>query len=524
MYLIDAAAMVVVLGGWATGADPLNQQLADALRRAIDRGDLPPGMKLPSERDLSTALGISRTTICAAYDRLRDEGIVRSRQGSGTRVAVRGSDASGTFEPDAPGLARPHFAPRSGAREVDDRRTGSVGGRPRMVAAATFSGPSPVAGDPTSLPDTIAMTIGALPGWPGVGEAIRATVAEELPVLLDDFGYEPAGLAAMRVAVAAHLSRMGVRSRPDEVVITSGAQQAVHLLARELAGADGLVAIENPTYIGAIDSLRSVGARMVPVPVGPDGLRVDILRQVIAAGLPSFVYVVPTYQNPTGVVMPEVARRELARLSDEAGLVVVEDLTPAIGLGGSRFPGPIGAHATQERVITVGSLSKGGWAGLRIGWIRAERSLISRLIARKTVADHGTSTLAQAIGARMLDQVDAFEAHAERESALRRQTAYTALRELLPDWSWTEPAGGLSIWVRLPVGDAGMFARVAADHGVLIRPGSFASPDGGFRDHIRIAVGESPERILEGIHRLAAAWAAFTQRPARPGAAVAVSV
>jgi DNA-binding transcriptional MocR family regulator len=263
---------------------------------------------------------------------------------------------------------------------------------------------------------------------------------------------------------------------------------------------------------------------MTPVPVGPDGMHLDVLRRVIAGAMPAFVYVVPTYQNPTGAVMPEAARRELARLSDETGLVVVEDLTPAIGLGGSRFPRPIGSHATQERVITVGSLSKGGWAGLRLGWIRAERSVISRLIGRKTVADHGTSTLVQAIGARVLEQVDAFEVYAERESAVRREVAGAALRELLPEWSWTEPAGGLSLWVRLPSGDASTFARVAADHGVLVRPGSFASPDGGFRDHIRIAVGEPPERIREGVARLATAWAACAQRRGRPSASVAVSV
>jgi DNA-binding transcriptional MocR family regulator len=116
----------------------------------------------------------------------------------------------------------------------------------------------------------------------------------------------------------------------------------------------------------------------------------------------------------------------------------------------------------------------------------------------------------------MLERLDELEAHAEDESRIRRGVAEAALRELLPEWSWNSPTGGLSFWVRLPSGDANMFARLAAEHGVLVRPGTFASPDGGFRDHIRIAVGESPERVREGIERLASAWAAFRPTGPRP--------
>ncbi len=116
----------------------------------------------------------------------------------------------------------------------------------------------------------------------------------------------------------------------------------------------------------------------------------------------------------------------------------------------------------------------------------------------------------------MLARGDEFGERAERESKLRREVAAAALREYLPDWRWTMPQGGLSFWVTLPDGDAVTLSRVAAEHGVLVRPGPAASPQGGFRDHLRIAVGEEPDRLREGIRRLADAWQECSPGASRP--------
>ncbi len=502
MYAIDPDALAGVIGTWSAGADPLNEQLADAIGRAIERGDLAPGTRLPSERELGRALGLSRTTIVGAYDRLRAAGLVRSRQGSGTRVAPReGEPGRGLV---GPGLLQPFLAPVPG-------RTVAPG--LAQLAPASDAG----------FTDQIALTMGALDAPPLIRDVIRATLEDDVTALTADHGYVPHGLPSFRGAVAARLTERGLPTRPDQVLVTTGAQQAVSLVAEQLAGPDGVVAIENPVYMGAIDALRGVGARMVPVPVGPDGVRLDVLRQVVGGVAPSFVFVIPTYHNPTGVVLPEDARRELARLAGERGFVLVEDLTPDHGfLRG--VPPPIASFDRADLVVTIGSLSKVAWGGLRLGWIRGPRALIARLAARKIVADYCTPTLTQAIGTRVMERIDDFADYSTRVGRERLALAMDLLRRRLPDWSFEEPAGGFSLWVRLPDADATAFTRLALEHGVVVRPGPVASPDGGFRDHIRIAVGEEPGRLAEGIERLARAWEVYSPPSYRPDGGFTLSI
>ena len=508
MYQVDTATLAANLGTWSAGAGPLNEQLADAIAGAIERGALAPGTRLPAERALAAQLGLSRTTIVGAYDRLRAADLVRSRQGSGTRVASRSSDPSTAHAAARPGLLEPYL--------VADSLALSAGVRGPRDGHANRS-------DQRHDDSVISMTLAALRGWTGIREVIEQAMREDLPDLLHDFGYQPYGLPSLRAAIASYLTSTGLPTVAAEVLVTSGAQQAIAIIADHLVGRDGVVAIEDPTYVGAVDAFRSSAARMVPVPVGPQGIRLDLLRQVLDTASPAFIYVVPTFQNPTGALMPAEARRELAALAASRGVMVVEDLTPELGQA-DQVPPPIGASAVADGVVTVGSLSKGGWAGLRIGWIRAERALIDRLAARKTVMDHGVSVLSQAAAVRLLARVGSFGEHAERESQVRRSVAATALRELLPTWTWTEPVGGLCYWVRLPHGDAVAFTRVAAEHGVIVRPGPVASAHGGFRDHLRIAVGDDPERVREGFVRLAVAWADFDSSDAYQETALSVSV
>jgi DNA-binding transcriptional MocR family regulator len=175
-------------------------------------------------------------------------------------------------------------------------------------------------------------------------------------------------------------------------------------------------------------------------------------------------------------------------------------------------------------VITIGSLSKGGWGGLRVGWVRADRSIVMRLASAKAIDDHGSSILSQAVAIRVLGDAAMHAERAERESQVRRDVAAAAIREQLPDWDVAPSRGGLSLWVRLPGADAETFSRLAARRGVIVRPGPVASPQGAFRDHIRIAVGEEPSRLVEGIRRLADAWSEY-KRQRRPSfGSVAISV
>jgi DNA-binding transcriptional MocR family regulator len=514
MIEVDGAALEQTIGHWADGGDPLNEQLAVGIGDAIGRGELTPGTRLPSERDLARQLGLSRTTVVAAYDRLRSAGLVRSRQGSGTRVTARTPRA----EADA-----------DGAHAANEAARRSPGLFQSMLLAETASS-APRRTRQGSLHDTglpgtsdlIQLTIGALPAPPDLLDMVEQSVREDLPQLLGDFGYLPYGLPTLREAIARHLSGLGLPTVADEVLVTSGAQQAVHLVSHELAGPHGVVAIEDPTYLGAVDALRVAGVRMLPIPLDRDGIALDPLRQTLGATSVDFVYLVPTFQNPTGSVLPAPSRTELVELATAHHTLIVQDLTPTL-CADEGVPAPIGAPGGSDRVITIGSLSKGAWGGLRVGWVRATRPLIGRLAAARTVADHGSPVLSQLVAARVLADAERFDRRAEHESAVRRQVALEELRRLLPDWRVTPPRGGLSLWVRLPEGDASEFATVAAARGVIVRPGPVASPRDGFRDHLRIAVGEDPERLREGIRRLAAAWDAYQPRQRRyPSLAVSV--
>jgi len=500
---ITASRLGHLLGEWSAGADPLNEQLASALARGIERGDLPAGTRLPAERELAQEFGLSRTTIVAAYDRLRQSGLVRSRQGSGTRVTSR-----------RPGLSQPYDA-ANGATAMRHVDPWSYAGVAPPAAAVGLLAPV--------IDDAIELTIGALPASPVVAEAMAVAIHEDLPALLADTGYDPFGYPALRGAIATHLGRRGIPTEPDEVLVTSGAQQALSLIASQLGGPDTSVLLENPTYIGAIDSFRAAGNRLVPVPTDADGARVEVAGLLSAGDRIRLAYVIPTYHNPTGATMPESRRRELVDVAREGGFRIVEDMTPDTTLGRGTPP-PIAALDPGGRVITVGSLSKMAWGGLRIGWIRATRADIDRLVAGKIVADHSTSLITQAIAARIFDRIDEVAAMALRTSAEHRRIVTDALTRQLPDWTWVEPRGGLALWVRLPNADAVAFSRLAANHGVIVRPGPLASPDGGFRDHIRIAYGVPPDLLLEGVGRLASAWAAYTPaaRTARPSIAVSV--
>jgi DNA-binding transcriptional MocR family regulator len=502
MYAIGSVALIDLLGNWATGSDPLNEQLAAAIARGIERGDLAAGSRLPSERELAVALGLSRTTIVLAYGRLRDSGLVRSRQGSGTRVV--GSSRAGR---PSSGLIQPYVLP-------DPQGTAPVVGLMGTI-------PGWLPGEPDER--TIEMTIGALRGGQVVLEATHQMVDQDLPVILDDFGYRPVGLSSLRGEIASHFGELGVPTDPAQIIVTSGAQQAIDLIARELVGRDGIVLLENPTYVGAVDAFRAAAGRMIPVPGDELGMRTDLAATAVASTAVRAVFVVPTYQNPTGTVLPEERRRELARLAADSGTLVVEDLTPDIGLGRG-VPPPIAAFDRAGRVLTIGSLSKVGWGGLRVGWIRAPQPLVPGLISRKTITDHGTSTIVQAIARRVLQQRDRLAEQALVDAASRCSIVVHAIRELLPDWELHEPVGGLSIWVRLPGADATEFARVAAEHGVVVRPGPAFSPDGGCREYLRLAVGEEPDRLREGVRRLAAAWEATRGGTRRERPVLALSV
>lgn len=475
------------LGHWASSGGPLYRALAESIRRRIEEGLLHGGARLPAERVLAKALAVSRTTVVGAYELLREEGFIESRQGSGTRVR-RGD----TVE-----------------RPATQRDTLTAGAFERNTL---FRGLIESSGSAIEL-------LGVhLPASSFVAEALEEIRGDLLP-LLAQHGYTGLGLPRLREAIARHLTRTGMPSSPDQILVTHGAQQAIGLAAALYLQPGDAVVLEDPTYLGAIDVFTAAGARTAAVPISEDGVRLEALREAVSREAPRLVYLMPTFHNPAGSVMPAAARREVARLARERSLPVLEDNTLAELDLDAPPPAPIGAFSGDAPVLTVGSLSKLVWGGLRIGWVRAPEPIIQRLARLKVMGDLGNSVVSQALAARLFERLDEIRKARRREIAARRETLCAELSRRLPEWTWRRPAGGLSLWARIPRGNASELAQVALRHGVSVLPGSTCSPRNGFADYLRLPFVLEPEQIRQGIRRLAEAWRAYSPAPRRERAA-----
>jgi DNA-binding transcriptional MocR family regulator len=440
---VGAVALADLLGHWPTADGPLYRLLATRIARLADTGELSAGLRLPPERDLAAALSVSRNTVAAAYQVLRDEGMAESRQGAGTRIVPHRTT------PAAVHRANGFFAGLLENSVLDaDLSLAAVDCAPRVAAALA---------EPASVL--------------GGTEPVTATS-----------GYFPLGLPALRVAIAGHLThRLGLPADPAEVIVTTGGQQALDLLIRCEVLPGQPVVVEDPTFPGVLDALYRAGARVLGIPAGT-GLDPDRLEHVVRTHRPAMVYLIPTHHNPTGLVMPAGRRRRVARLAAaHPDTLFVDDMTMAeLSLGDNPVPPPLAAlDLGLPNVVSVGSLSKLYWGGLRTGWIRASTGLIARAAAAKAAADLGSAAFPQAIVAALLNDEHDDIVKWRREWLRARHDALAgALRTALPEWTWPEPDGGLTLWVRGPA-DSSAFAQAALRHGVAVVPGRLLSASAG---------------------------------------------
>jgi DNA-binding transcriptional MocR family regulator len=461
------------LGDWSAGSGTLVTKLAAALARAIAHEELPSGARLPSERSLAAALAVSRTTIVAAYESLRQDGLVESRVGSGTRVL-----------------------PRDGEDVRTPRGADSVPATSTLVLRTVSE----------DAPGSISFLAAHLPGAAEILEDALAKSRRELGILARHHGYMPLGLPALRAALARHLTDRGLPTREDQILVTNGAQQAIGLAASLTLLPGDEVIVEDPTYPGALDLFSAARVRTIPVPPAAEPGAVDRIAAALKRPRARLLYLLPTFHNPTGAVLPEKQRRDIARLAEQAGVTVLEDHTLSdLSLGGAPPP-PIAAFARKGPVLTVGSLSKLYWGGLRIGWIRGPEAAIHRLARLKAMDDLGSSVLSQAVAVRLLERADEVTKLRRRQAGERLEALARGLARHLPDWEWKRPAGGLTVWARLPRGRGFEFAQVAARHAVQVLPGSVCSSTNAFSDYLRLAFVPEPDDIREGVERLARAW------------------
>ncbi|MFX1821696.1 PLP-dependent aminotransferase family protein [Pseudarthrobacter sp. CC4] len=471
MSSLTAAGLARLLGEWNVGAAAAYRELADVVRLLVLDGRVALDTALPSERALSDVLGVSRTTVTAAYGLLRDQGFLTGGQGSRSRTRIPPVTPAGTTVFTGPARKDPALT------------------APGLAA-------------PEGLIDL------AYASLPASGEVVHrafAAALTELPALLPGFGYDAIGLLPLREAVAARYTAAGAPTTADQILVTSGAQHALNIVLRALAGRQERVLVEHPSYPNALDAIRAAGCRPVPVAFsgGRPGWDMDSIQAALQQQRPKLAYVVPDFHNPTGQLMPDLQRRRLVRAAAAAGTVLVVDETlRELNLDGA---GTTPVAAFSPAVVTIGSLSKSHWGGLRTGWIRATPDLVQRFAAARTSLDLGGPLMEQLAAAHLVRALD--EPLPARLAALRDSRA--ALLELLaghlPEWEVAYPAGGLSAWCRLPAPISTALTVIAPDFGIRLAAGPRFGVGGAFERYLRVPFTLPPEKLETAVLALRSA-------------------
>ena len=463
---IGPNSLARLMGGWqrAGGKVPAYRQIQQAMRLLILDGRLPIGVRLPGERHLAAVLGVSRTTVTAAYAELRELGFVVSRHGSGSLTRV----------------------PDEARRLADKAQDNSL----------------------------IEFSIAAPPAPKEIHAAFASSLAK-LPLYLPAPGYEPAGLDELRQAIADRYARRGVPTAPDEILVTQGAQHGLVLTLSLLSRPGDQLVVDQPTYSKALDAIANASCRAIAVQLPPVGWDVELIESTLAQTRARISYLLPDFHNPTGRCMDEPSRAALGRIMADRDCHLIVDETMVDLWIEHEPPPPVAKFDRAGKVISLGSMSKSYWGGMRIGWIRAHRDIIGAMALNRSTHDMGSPVLEQLAALALLQ--DEETCLAERRDQIRRQRDHLLelLRRRFPDWILEIPQGGLSIWVELPIPVSTALASAAQDQGLRIAPGSRFRVDGALDRYLRLPYSMSEGALDGAVERLGCAWQNVVQGKCR---------
>jgi DNA-binding transcriptional MocR family regulator len=460
------------------GQDGLAEQIAAHFRGAIEDGRLPRGERLPTIRLVADELGVTRATVQSAYRQLADAGLVQATVGRGTEVV------GGT-------------APRARALLSSAAEAAREALRSGPVPPSLPIGQSLLADFGSLQPDRASLPVDA------VADALDAALHDDGPALLA-YG-DPAGDRGLRE----QLARRHATAReadPERVLISSGAQQGIDLVLRTLTEPGDAVAVPVPAYPQLFGALAAHELRLVPIETASGNLEPEALRRVL--GDVRLVYAMPTFHNPTGSTLDRAQRRAVMDVIAASEVPVLEDgVECELRFAGEELPS-LQSLDPRRRTVTVRSFSKGLFPGVRIGWLEASPELIAPMAALKRFSDLESSPLLQAALGRLLRSgvLDRELGRLRNELRARHAAARAQLARAMPAGvRWSEPEGGLSLWVELPRGcDARRVATAAARDGVLVVPGDAFHPRSRSVAGFRLSLSRAPlDVIAPGIEVLA---------------------
>lgn len=485
---------------------PLYMRLTERVRKSIVTGELVPNEKLPADRELAKLLNVDRSTIARAYNQLEKEGLVYSHVGRGTFVSqVAGVAPKGSL--------------LEGVRYDELPVKGQLGPS-RLVWSDKFSRSSDYVSNLVnrqrqSTPPAQCISFSA--GSPSDEFFPQSDFREIVQSLLDSasahemLGYsQPEGHPALLREVQSYLSRQGIKADLSEILILSGSQQGIDLVARTLLDTDDVVLIEDPSYFWALCNFSATGARTVPVSMDEYGLRLDSFENVASRVDAKLLYTIPTFQNPTGATLPESRRRKLLELAARFQVPILEDNF----VGDLTYTAepilPLKSIDEHGCVIYQGTFSKALCPGLRLGWLVAPRAVMPRLQLAKRTCDLSTNSMAQIILAEYLRR-GYYEQHlteVRAEYIKRLDTMCGAIDKYAASYiSYSRPAGGMFLWCKLPPGYSSReLLSFAEREGVTYSPGDVYYVAGGHPETLRLTfIQQTSDQIVEGIQRLAKA-------------------
>ncbi|MEW6262276.1 MAG: PLP-dependent aminotransferase family protein [Thermodesulfobacteriota bacterium] len=472
---------------------PVYRQIMDQVIDLVEGGVLKPGDRLPSSRLLAIQLGVNRSTVYRAYQELWSLGYLRSRPGSYSTIRKRVALVS-PGRKSSPGLI-PWSIRVNPEAEVLYRSFEEEEEFTRKAAAGRVFNFIPLAPDPRLLP---------VKAFRKAMTKALAAAGDELLQYGSPRGYEP-----LREFIAARLGQHGVSLSPPEIMITTGAQQALDLLVRMLAGPGSPVVVEAPTYARALDLFRLNRLEIIAVQMKADGLDLEALEDRVSRARPVLLYTIPNFHNPTGITTDQVHRERLLDLCLRRRIPLVEDGFEEEMKYGGKAVRPIKSMDRRGVVIYVGTFSKVAFPGLRLGWIAADKECIDRLVPIQRASILSGNLVDQAAFHRFCLS-GGYDLHLKRMHGVyrkRMQAALKALQTFMPPdrVEWTRPIGGYIIWLRLnnlALGEEELVNHLL-DHGVAVLPGSchFHGPPGGL--FFRLSIASLDEAALEaGIKRL----------------------
>ena len=453
---------------------PLYRQLYEQFAMKIRSGELARGERMPATRELAGLLGLNRTTVSAAYEILEAEGLIAGHVG-------RGSFVTGNTALDGAGVDWNVLLERN-----ETGTSGPAGGFGKEVVSFVMSRPSSAL---FPLDDFRASCAAVL---------ARADLADILQ-LGSPSGYEP-----LRRYLLEDARRQRLAGPGDDLIVTNGCQQALDLIGRVLLRPGDRVVVEDPVYTGLKNLLAGLGAQLVGIPVGPEGLDTAQLERVLERERPRFIVVTSNFQNPTGATLPLAARRALLEAARAAGVPVVEN----DAYGELRYHGePLPAIKQLDEsggTVLLRSFSKVSFPGLRVGWALGPKPLIDRVRHAKEASDLHTGQLAQAVLLEFAEsgRLEAHRARVLRAGGERLAATLEACRRYLPAAArWTRPEGGMNVWVRLPEPlDAGELLPRAQKEGVAYVPGRYFAVSRPEPGALRLSfAGLAPEQIRSGL-------------------------